>query len=214
MKTKAGFTLTEVLVTLTLVGILSGIATVSYRSTKVDNEKRNIKSSSQMWVGNLSTCIVSNGGWKLCQRCTDPADQTECPTPNPPCQAGKKLVFPCKAEGSTQTEIKKNLKKILNYDCPTDADCIINTRSDDDSSEKKHQYHCLSIQKEVSGKKLQVIARVQWSNPSMFDMWCNKKDSDLSDYVNVTLSNICREGAPKQIGGPGANKLAPCDGFQ
>lgn len=215
MKTNAGYTLVEITLTLALVGIMSGVATVSYVGTKSSNEKRNLKNSAMLWYSAISTCIASNK-WKECQICPPPPDpppQNYCPA-SQECRAGTQLVFPCEVTGSGQTEIKKNLKKLLRYNCPDKADCIIHTRSNSDTIAEKYQYHCLSIQKEVLGKKLQVITRVQWSNPSKFDMWCNKKDSDLSTYIDVTQDNICRALSHNNIGGAGADKLAPCEGFQ
>ena len=209
VKANAGYTLVEIIMTLAVVGILTGVATVSHRGTKIDNKKRELQSSSQMWWGNISTCIVASGGWKLCQPCKDPDDQTECPPPPQPpaipeCREGTKLVFPCKATGLTQTDIKESLKKKLNYDCPQGANCHIFTHPTPQSGEE-FQYHCLSIEKEVSGKKLQIITRVQWSNTGIFAIWCNKKNTELSAYETLR-PKTCREGkdGPNQ-GGIGVN---------
>ena len=201
MKKNTGYTLVEILLTMGILSIISGVAYVSYRGHTLNANKKDLKIHAELFASAVKNCIAISGGWEITLLNPDGT------TPTTPVQKNLAKKYPCEATGTTQKDIKDDLKKKLDFTCPADATCITQTRSNDLNAEEKHQYYCLSIQQEVSGKKLQIITRVQWSNPSQYDIWCNKKDSDLADYVDVSRSNICRSGAPLQIGAT----LAKCD---
>ncbi len=204
MKANAGYTLVEILVTIGILSIISGVAYVSYRDQTLRASKNDFKTHAKLFASSVKNCISINGGWEITLLKTDGTVPTNADISS---DSTRYLKKPCEATGTTQEALKKDLKKKLGFTCPADATCITQTRSNNKNDPAKHQYYCLSIQQEVSGKKLQIITRVQWSQPHPYDIWCNKKGSDLADYVDVTQSNICRGGAPLQIG----QNLAKCD---
>ena len=161
MMSKKGFSLIEVLVTLSILGIMTGIATVSYQGYKLDITKRELKNSGMMFATVINTCVRSMGGWQPRQN-----------------------IFPCKAETTEE------LKSKLNFTCPVGATCDVHTHGN--TTADRYRYHCLSIQKEVSGKKLQVITRVSYDNPSNYQILCNK-DESLTSFVPL-VSASCKAG--------------------
>ena len=79
---------------------------------------------------------------------------------------------PCKA---TNTELKDK----LNYTCPDKATCSTYEKIND---AQRHRYYCLSIERAVSGKNIQVIVRVQKDNPTTYEILCN---DNLSSFVPI-----------------------------
>ncbi len=154
MKNKKGYTLTELLLTLSILGIITGIATVSYRGYNLGVQKKDLKLSGDIFVSTVKNCVSAVGRWEP--------------------KTGR---FPCKATDKTE------LKAKLNFDCPPKADC--KTRIN-----PTKKYYCLSIKKTVSGKKLQVIARLPYTNPEDSQLWCGQ----VSAYVQLNASKCQREG--------------------
>ncbi len=147
MKNKKGYTLTEILIVLSILGILTGIATVSYRGYILSVNKRNLKQAGIMFATAVNTCIQSMGAW------------SPRPDVTPP-------LLPCKADDTTE------LKSKLSFTCPPDATCQVHTNTTD-------KYYCLSIRKQVSGKRLQVLSRIPYNNPTDNQIWCGQ----VSAYV-------------------------------
>ena len=145
MKNKKGYTLTEILIVLSILGILTGIATVSYRGYNESVQKKDLKLHGELFANMVKNCVQGFDGW-------------ENPTG----------VFPCAVpDGIHHT----NLKNKLNFTCPADSaseGCATKTNND-------KKFFCLMIQKKVSGKILKVITRVQYNNPSNYDIWCSKE---------------------------------------
>ena len=158
-KNMKGFTLTEVIMTLMILGIISGIATISYRGTMNTTKKSDMRTSAQMFVASLKNCISASGGWEV------------------QAGTGTELKKPCLVKNTNN--INTDLKKQLNYDCPAGATCKI--RNKQHKSIERRQYVCLSIEKTVSGKKLQVITRVQWSNLLNYKILCG----EVSNFVDL-----------------------------
>ena len=125
MKNKKGYTLTEILIVLSILGILTGIATVSYRGYILSVNKSNLKQAGIMFATAVNTCIQSMGKWEP-----------------------RTGIFPCKADNTTE------LKSKLDFTCPPDATCnpLMNTTKDS-TGKYKYKWYCLSIKKAVSGKK-------------------------------------------------------------
>ena len=169
---KKGFSLIEVLVTLGILGIFTGIATVSYQGYILDVAKRTLKDSGKLFQVAVNTCIQKNMGWKIYRyrQATDP-----------PCPAGKTdrciEVTPCKADSPAE------LKPKLNFTCPSEANCTIETKD-------TVKYHCLSIQKKVSGKYLQVLVRIPYENLTDYQIWCGEVAS-TTDYLPLG-SDTCK----------------------
>ncbi len=110
---------------------------------------------------------------------------------------------PCEAKDTPQRPLKDDLKKKLDFTCPAGADCILFTKNNNAS---RHQYHCLSIQKEVSGKKLQVLSRVSYKTGE-YQIWCH---DDRTSYL-VLGPTTCK--ASKGWGG-GLHNLENTEGFK
>ena len=180
MKNKKGYTLTEILMVLAILGILTGIATVSYRGYILSVNKRDLKQSGIMFATAVNTCIQNSGGWTV-HRYTQGAET---------CPAGKTdpciEMKPCKAEKQpNQDETHKQLKSKLNFTCPAGANCI--PKEHGRPIKDQWRYYCLSIEKEVSGKKLQVITRVAWHNPSDYQVLCNEiTENNYMEIKNET----------------------------
>ncbi len=148
MKNKKGYTLTEILMVLSILGILTGIATVSYRGYILSVNKRNLKQAGIMFATAVNTCIQSMGAW------------SPRPDVTPP-------LLPCKADNTAE------LKSKLSFTCPPEATCQVHTND-------TKKYYCLSIKKEVSGKKIQVITRLTYNNPSDYQVWCGQVTTPLN----------------------------------
>ncbi len=203
MKNKKGYTLTEILIVLSILGILTGIATVSYRGYILSVNKSNLKQSSIMFATAVNTCIQNNGSW-IIHRYTQGTET--CPVDKAdPCIE----MTPCKADNTAE------LRDKLSFNCPPDATC--NTAVHGNPSRgPRYQYYCLSIEKEVSGKKLQVITRVPWHNPSEpYQILCNEI---TGSYMPLGDSS-CKKGSHKDLkdkgfakdkaNGPGT-QIIPC----
>ncbi len=166
---KAGFTLAEVLVGLGILAILTGIATVSYRGYKLDIEKKALKNAGLLFASAVNTCIQGVGGWSVKK-----ADNTS--------------IEPCKT-GNNSTDASEDLKSKINFTCPANAKCPVHTRYH--STIEKYRRHCLSIQKEISGKKLQVIVRVAYNNPSDYQILCGEMSGG---YMSINRDDTCKGG--------------------
>ena len=149
LKNSLGLTLTELLVALGMLAILTSIATVSYRGYIQDVEKKDLKSSGILFASAVNTCVQGMGGWQVSKPDGSPLE-------------------PCKATTSAE------LKSKLNFTCPADADCS-NTHTSTDKSA-----FCLSIQKTVSGKKLQVAIVIETANPGNYVQYCGELDKTQS----------------------------------
>ena len=176
MQKQKGFSLTEILVGVGILGIMGSIATVSYRGYILDVTKKTLKDSGTLFQVAVNTCVRGKGGWEI-KRYRQSTDQA-CPSgETDPCIK----TYPCKA---TTTE---ELKKKLNYTCPAKATCSTYEKID---TAERHRYYCLSIEREVSGKNIQILVRVQKDNPSTHEILCN---DNLSSYVKLG-PGTCKEG--------------------
>ena len=138
MKNKKGYTLTEILIVLSILGIVGGIATISYRGYNESVQKKDLKLHGELFANMVKNCVQGFGGWQP-----------------------KTNVFPCKATTKAQ------LKDKLGFDCPQKATCRVYTNT-------TKPYYCLSIRKTVSGKKLQVLSRIPYNNPTNYQLWCGQ----------------------------------------
>ena len=173
MNRKAGYTLVEILLTIGILSIISGVAYVSYQDQTLRASKNDLKIHAELFASAVKNCISINGGWAI-----KLLDQSGAPSNN--------IVTPCEAKGNNQTELKEALKKKLDFTCPAEADCFTFTKI---NNAPRHQYHCLSIQKEVSGKKLQVLSRVSYKTPGEYQIWCGE---NLSSYLRLE-SGTCKK---------------------
>ncbi len=148
MKNKKGYTLIEILMVLTLIGIVSGIATVSYRGYNFNIQERDLKLSGKLFANAVKNCIGIVGGWSVIR-----SDGT--------------TITPCKADDTAE------LKSKLSFTCPPDATCDVHTQN-------SYKYYCLSISKTVSGKKLQVLTRIPYNNPTDYQIWCGQVSAYLT----------------------------------
>ena len=164
---KKGFSLIEILIALGILGIMTGIATVSYQGYRGSAEKMNLKHYGVVFAGAVKNCIRLAGGWEV-DIWDDANDRT---------QKG----FPCKVAGAS---IKEDLKKKLDFTCPAGATCETETKD-------TVKYHCLSIKKEVSGKYLQVLVRLPYDNPIDYQIWCGEMAS-ASGYLALG-ANTCKK---------------------
>ena len=190
MKNKKGYTLTEILIVLSILGILTGIATVSYRGYILSVNKRNLKQAGIMFATAVNTCIQSMGSWQ---------PRSDQPT-----------LLPCKADNTAE------LKSKLSFNCPPDATCSTHTNSlSMPNPHDKYRYYCLDIKKEVSGKNLHIVTRVSYINPNNYEIWCG--ENPVSPF-NIKNDRVCRRGAPnhmplflKRPSCPALSKSCPCN---
>ena len=171
---KSGFTLLEILIGLGLLSILSSIAVVQYQGYILDVEKKELYNSSVRFASRVNACITSVGAWVQGTPFNDDTKK------------------PCKAL------TKADLKKKLDYTCPPDAECVAFEHSSGSTTipaVHRFRYYCLSIKmkKKVSGKYLQVIARVRWDMPNDYTILCSDKIPDDQSYA-VLKSDTCRKG--------------------
>ena len=57
MKNKKGYTLTEILIVLSILGILTGIATVSYRGYNESVQKKDLKLHGELFANMVKNCV-------------------------------------------------------------------------------------------------------------------------------------------------------------
>ena len=191
MLNNKGFSLTEVLVTVGILSIMSGIATMSYRGYDLVAEKRNFRQAGRQFALAVNNCVRSVGGWQI-KRPVFYDDDNDPDTP----EVYGKPMYPCDADGlddsdenATQTDpdiLEKELKKKLGFDCPGDIEnCAINSRAYDGPGydgpmgqgkpiPSRQEYYCLSIQKEVSGKELQVLVTIPKNSVSYYKVFCKE----------------------------------------
>ena len=93
-----GYSLLEVCVVLCIAGILGTIATISFSGTKLDIQKRQLKTSADLFALAVKNCVLNVGSWEFAK-----ADGTK--------------IKPC--EATTQADLLKKLK----FTCPADATC-------------------------------------------------------------------------------------------
>ena len=176
MKTNTGYTLVEILVTIGILSIISGVAYVSYQDQTLRANKNDLKIHAELFASSVKNCIAISGKWAITLLKPDGTVPTEAEVSQSQSQY---IKTPCEARGTTQDAIKDDLKKKLDFTCPADADCFTFTKI---NNAPRHRYHCLSIQKEVSGKKLQVLSRVSYDDPSNYQIWCGE---NLSSYLRL-----------------------------
>ena len=191
MANKRGFSLTETLVALSIMGMLTGVATVFYRGYTVDTAKKDLKQSGLLFASSVSSCIQASGGWTV----TRPDG-----TAIKPCNATKK---------TTPKATHEELKAKLNFTCPPEATCLPHETTGGNQSQPKYRYYCLSIEKEVSGQKLQVMARVSRDTPSTYEILCN---DNLSSYVKLAIWSCKSSYGSQSITDKDGNPINDKDG--
>ena len=162
---KKGVSTLEIVITLAILAIISGIAITNTQNTIVESEKRHLYREAETFASFVESCIKLSGGWKIFRNGNS--------------------YYPCKANNT------KDLKKKLNFQCPKGATCETHThyRSEGPTKRPHYMYHCLSIQKEKSGKKLQVLSNVHFHTPQRNEIWCGEMDN----YTPLD-QKICRDG--------------------
>ena len=76
-----GYTLIEILVTISLMSIIAGTTIITYKNQNKNQTKKNIEQSTRNFTANVANCVTSSGGWHITR--TENKTQTQC-TPNPP----------------------------------------------------------------------------------------------------------------------------------
>ena len=138
MRNNKGITLTEVLVTLAILSIISSIAIVNYGSTQKAETKNQLIKSAKTFSVSVVKCIIGNGGWDIKL-------------------VGGRSITPCRVAISghtSQSDIdkhKNSLKKKIEWDCPGDQ-CFGSVGK----QQGKDKFFCVDIRKEVMGTKYQV----------------------------------------------------------
>ena len=136
-----------------------------------------------MFATAFSTCIKGFGEWEI---------------------SGNK---PCEVLNTDTEQLKKDLKSKLNYDCPEGATCKTYTHGNINAT--RFRYHCVSIAKKVSGKKLQVVVRIPYDTPNNYQMLCAEVPSmpaGTEEYMPLKAPTCKKSGhslIAKYFGGPG-----------
>ena len=147
MKNNKGISLTEVIITLGVLGVLASIAVVNFGSHRDPVEKRELFQSAKVWSMQVKNCLLnfsSMGGWEVRK-----PNWTKCPDD---------CLYPCEVSDSVLSDSKKNLKKKLGWDCPSD-----HCRGYVDAHKT---WYVMDIRKEVKGTKYQVIVHFNIENQS------------------------------------------------
>ena len=165
MKNQKGFSLTEILVTLGILGTMGAIATISYNGYMESATKTSLKDAGTMFANSVKTCIKASGGWEIKKLKADGTLPDDCTT-------ATDCLLPCKATNTAE------LKKTLDFTCPTKATCATYIN-------KGKDHYCLSIHKE----KKQVLVRVHYKDPVKYEIWCG----EVSSYLPLG-GKSCREG--------------------
>ena len=176
MNRKAGYTLVEILLTIGILSIISGVAYVSYRGYTLDVNKKDLKLHAELFASAVKNCISISGGWKI-----------ELLTPSG--ESGGAPAYPCNTHDNDLDKEKEKLKSMLDFTCPADATCETYTHGNPGGGDK-FKYHCLSIKKTVSGKYLQVLSRVSYKTGA-YQIWCKEGEasSDLVSLHDVTCKS-------------------------
>ena len=176
VKANAGYTLVEILLTIGILSIISGVAYVSYRGHTLNANKNDLKIHAELFASAVKNCIAINGGrWAITLLKPDGTVPTDA-------EVSQYIKTPCEARGTTQKAIKDDLKKKLDFTCPADATCETYTHGNPGGGDK-FKYHCLSIKKTVSGKYLQVLSRVSYKTGA-YQIWCKEGEAS-SDLVSL-----------------------------
>ena len=168
LKKNTGYTLVEILITLSILSILSGVAYVSYQGYNLNVNKKDLKTHAELFARAVQKCISVNGKWSV-------TGLSQAGVPDSP-------IKPC--EATTPAE----LKSMLGFDCPAGATCETYTHGNT-GGDDSFKYYCLSIKKTVSGKKLQVLSRISYKT-SNYQIWCS--GDDLSAYLELN-NGTCKE---------------------
>ena len=163
---KKGISTLEIVVTLAILAIISGIAIINTQKTLIESEKRSLYIKAETFASLAGSCIKLAGGWKLFRNGS--------------------AYYPCKASEANTIE---DLKKQLNFECPKGALCDTDThhRGEGPTKRDHYMYYCLNIQKEQSGQKLQVLTIVHFHRPDSYQIWCG----EVSDYTPFD-DRVCR----------------------
>ena len=166
---KKGMSTLELVITLTIISIVSGIAFINMQNTFIESEKRTLYTQAETFASFLGSCIKLSGGWKLFKNGVS--------------------YYPCKANNTT------DLKKMLNFECPKDATCDTHTHYRGEEGpgwtvKDHYKYNCLNMQKEKSGQKLQVLTIVHFERPQSYEIWCGEVDN----YAPFN-QKVCRRNA-------------------
>ena len=206
MKQNYGLSLMEVLITLSVVAIITGVGTAQYGKYMSQAECQSLHESAKLFVSSLNSCIKSSGGWNITllkhdgTPCENTIKTDNCPATYDGTKKHGSNHYPCKAlakKGTTtatnttgEVSIGSALKK-LGYTCPIateDDDNKCETIvGDKDTSNEDSIAFCLSIKKKISGEKHQIVAIVEVvrnKGPKSHKIYCRK-----GEYVDLTTSN-------------------------
>lgn len=174
-----GLSLLELCAVVCITAILGTVATVSYRGYNLSIAKKDLKTHGELFARAVQTCITASGGWEI----------------KHPSVSGN--LYPCKAVKTTTATAKDELKRLLNFTCPGPPEkvkCKTHARNTGENANNK--YYCLSIEKEVSGKKLQTLVRIPFEKPSDYQILCGE---NMSAYVPIDSDSqhVCKKASPK-----------------
>ncbi len=177
MNTNKGYTLIEILITLAMISVLSGIAYVSYQGYTLSVAKKDLKLNGKLFVDSVSGCVSVNGDWEITFL-------------TPAGLPGTNKEKPCDTHDSNPEKEKGKLQSMLDFTCPPGATCFTHTNG-------TTHYTCLEIRKEVSGKKLQIVSRVNGEKPSEHQILCG----EVSAYISLSDSTCQKNGDANLIAG-------------
>lgn len=160
-----------------MISVLSGIAYVSYQGYTLSVAKKDLKLHGKLFVDAVSGCVSVNGDWEITFL-------------TPAGLPGTNKEKPCDTHDSNPEKEKGKLQSMLDFTCPPGATCFTHTNG-------TTHYTCLEIRKEVSGKKLQIVSRVNGEKPSENQILCG----EVSAYISLSDSTCQKNGDANLIAG-------------
>ncbi len=165
IKKNKGFSLIEILVTLSLIAILSSIAVVNYTGYTKLVELRSLVTAGEVFVAKLNNCI-STSGWSVKK-----VDGTP--------------LAACYKDTTNDADFIRETLEIIGFTCPPDVTCKVVL---DNATKKDASHICLDMRKTIRGKNYQLLITVEKDNRNHYRFACKPKVTSYTDLTDTTCA--------------------------